>query len=145
MSLASSLIPMVEQRAAAVEQALCDLAPDRLWVRPAPSANPAGNLALHLAGNLMKYIALGIGGRPYTRDRAFEFQAVGLPLEEVMDPFLDAVSVVLSVLEDLDDASLDEPYGGPEFMGESKARVLLHSVEHLGYHAGQIVQLAKTL
>ena len=107
--------------------------------------SPLGPTDAISSGSPSLDIALGIGGRPYTRDRAFEFQAVGLPLEEVMDPFLDAVSVVLSVLEDLDDASLDEPYGGPEFMGESKARVLLHSVEHLGYHAGQIVQLAKTL
>lgn len=144
-TLPSLLIPMIRQRAAAVEQAVADVSDDALWTRPAPNVNPLGNLALHLAGNLMKYIALGVGGRDYVRDRAFEFQATGLPAAEVLERFRAAVDTVVDVLGSIEPASLDEPYAGPEFAGESRTRVLLHSVEHLGYHAGQAVLLAKLL
>lgn len=145
MNFASTLIPMIRQRAAAVEQALADLPDAALWERRAGVANPAGNLALHLAGNLMNYIGKGVGGREYDRNRPWEFHARDVPRDDVLSRFRDAVETAVSVLESVDDAALAEPYGGPEFAGHDKRRVVLHSVEHLGYHAGQLVLLAKLL
>ena len=143
MTLARKLVPLVLQRAAAVEQAVADVDDAALWSRPAPGTNPMGNLVLHLAGNLMKYIARGVGGRPYERDRPFEFQAAGLSRDEVMTQFRDAIESVVEVLETVGEDTLAEPYEGPEFAGEDRERVMLHSIEHLGYHTGQLVLMAR--
>lgn len=143
MTLARKLVPVVRQRAAAVEQAVADVDDAVLWHRPAAGANPMGNLVLHLTGNLMKYIVRGVGGRPYERDRPFEFQATGLPREELMKGFMDATDAVVEVLGTVDADTLAEPYEGPEFAGEDRERVMLHSIEHLGYHTGQLVLLAR--
>ena len=143
MTLARKLVPVVRQRAAAVEQAFADVNDATLWRRPAPGTNPMGNLVLHLAGNLMKYIARGVGGRSYERDRPFEFQATGLPRAEVLSRFREAVDAVVEVLDSVDAATLAESYEGPEFAGADKELVMLQSIEHLGYHTGQLVLLAR--
>lgn len=135
----------IAQRAAAVEQALEDLSEAAVWKRPAPATNAAGNLALHVAGNLMKYVARGVGGRPFDRDRPAEFFATGLPRAEVLARFREAVRNAIEVLDAVSDADLDLPYEGPEFAGRPRRAVAIHSVEHLGYHTGQIVLTAKLL
>lgn len=48
-----------------------------LWTAPAGVANAAGNLALHVAGNLQHFIG-GSGGSGYrSRDREAEFALAG--------------------------------------------------------------------
>ena len=143
MTLAEKMIPVVRQRAAAVEQAIDDVDDATLWSRLAPGVNPMGNLVLHLAGNLMKYIARGVGGRAYERDRPFEFQATGLPRATVLTRFREATQAVIEVLGSVDTATLEAPYEGSEFGGQDKQSVMLHSIEHLGYHTGQLTLLAK--
>lgn len=48
---------------------------DQIWWRPAPETNSAGNLVLHLSGNLSLWILSGVGGRPFERRRSEEFAA----------------------------------------------------------------------
>ena len=139
-----ALVPLISQRAAAVEQAVADVDDAELWQRPAPGANPMGNIVLHLAGNLMNYIVRGVGGVAYERDRPFEFEAEGVSRDEVLSRFRHAVGASTKVLEAVDEESLDRVYGGPEYQGVSNRTVLLRSLEHLGYHTGQLVLLAAT-
>lgn len=44
-----------------------------LWRTTGSIKNPAGNLCLHLVGNLNNYIGKNIGGTGYVRDRDAEF------------------------------------------------------------------------
>ena len=46
-----------------------------LWQTPGTISNSAGNLCLHLAGNLQTYIGRELGGTGYLRDRPAEFAA----------------------------------------------------------------------
>ena len=46
---------------------------DALWWRPNESSNSAGNLVLHLIGNVRQWIISGIGGAPDSRKRSAEF------------------------------------------------------------------------
>jgi uncharacterized damage-inducible protein DinB len=144
-TLGRRLIPVIRQRAAAVEAALVDLTDEQLWRRVTPTSNPVGNLILHLAGNLQTYIARGVGGRDYERDRPFEFQASDLPKAELAERFRAAVETVIEVLEGVSDTDLETPYQGSEYAGRDKASVALHSFEHLGYHTGQIAILSRIL
>ena len=44
-----------------------------IWVKPPEVNNSAGNLVLHLEGNLREYIGRQLGGIPYQRTRDREF------------------------------------------------------------------------
>ena len=51
---------------------------DSIWVVAEGIANPGGNLAMHLFGNLRTFIGFDLGWIPYTRDREREFAAKGV-------------------------------------------------------------------
>ena len=48
---------------------------EALWQTKSGVTNSAGNLALHLEGNIREYIGRQIGGIAYQRERPFEFSA----------------------------------------------------------------------
>ena len=143
--VADALRHDMEKRAAAVEQAVCDLDDAQLFSRVAPTTNTVGNLVLHLAGNIRTYLGAEVGGVPYERDRPFEFNATGVGRDELLARFREAVDVGLEVLGRLDESELAATIPDGEFAGTTKARLAVHVVEHLGYHAGQIVLLVKVL
>jgi len=136
---------MVMQRATAVEQAVSDVGEEDLWRRLSPGTNSMGNLVLHLSGNLMNYIVSGVGGQPYERDRPREFEATMVPRDELLKQFRAAVTAAVHVIEDVEQAVLEHPYCGPEHAGEDNLTVMLRSVEHLGYHTGQLVLMASVV
>ena len=142
---AKSLASMVMQRAAAVEQAVSDVDDEHLWRRLSPGTNAMGNLVLHLAGNLMNYIVSGVGGQAYERDRPREFEATMVPRSDLLAGFHAAVTATVDVIETTGQNVLDRPYCGPEYAGEDNRTVMLRSVEHLGYHTGQLVLMASVL
>src|SRR5580765_3101826 len=50
--------------------AVLALPADKIWWRPDEHSNSAGNLLLHLNGNVSQWILSGVGRRPGSRDRA---------------------------------------------------------------------------
>ncbi len=52
---------------AKIRAALLTVPPDRLWWRANETSNSAGNLVLHLTGNVRQWIVSGVGGAPDTR------------------------------------------------------------------------------
>src|SRR5260370_35665425 len=48
-----------------------------IWWRPNTASNSAGNIALHLCGNVRQWIISGLGGAPDKRDRDSEFSERG--------------------------------------------------------------------
>ena len=71
-----------------IEYCLRMLSEKEIWWRPNAVSNSAGNLALHLAGNVRQWIVSGLGGAPDLRRRDEEFAEHG-PL-----PRADRKSVV---------------------------------------------------
>ena len=118
---------------------------DRLWWRPQPSANSAGNLVLHLAGNVRQWVVSGIGGAPDVRERDAEFAAEGGWDHARLLAHLDAACAdAVAVIGTLDAESLaaTRTIQGRD---TSVLSALYHVVEHFSGHVGQIILIAKWL
>ena len=112
----------------------------KLWAVSGNQKNSAGNLALHVCGNLMHYIAEGLGNSGYIRDRGAEFSE-RVTRVELIERVRARKMTVTEVLETLDDSILDQTYPvkAPARMGRICSRAfLLHLIWHLGWHLGQI-------
>lgn len=116
---------------------------DALWWRPATGTNSAGNLVIHLAGNLSLWVLDGIGGETYERDRAGEFAAEHAGTrDEVLGRLAQVVERCAGVVTGLDAGDLDARCGVQGYDLDVRA-ALFHAVEHMSYHTGQIVWIAK--
>ena len=116
---------------------------DGLWWRANDQSNSAGNLLLHLNGNVRQWILGGVGRQENERNRAAEFAARTGPaaaeLLTTLDRTLDEVDRVLAALTP---AALLEPrtIQGRETTAMS---AIFHVVEHFSQHLGQIILIAK--
>lgn len=119
---------------------------DALW-RTAPGvANPAGTLALHLAGNLEHFIGAVLGGTGYVRDREAEFTARGLTRAEVRSRIDAAAQSVDATLARMSPEQWQAEYPVPVSGRKlGTAAFLVHLATHLAYHLGQIDYHRRTL
>ncbi len=121
------------------------LSEDQLWWRPHANALSVGNLLLHLRGNLSLWILEALGERAYERDRAGEFTADrSHSKEELLALLAETVAAAHRVLGSLSDADL-EPKCTIQGYATDRRSALVHAVEHMSYHTGQIVYVAKAL
>ncbi len=115
-----------------------------LWSTGGDVKNPAGNLGLHIAGNLQHFIGAVLGGTGYVRDREREFSEKNVPRSDILAKLTSAKKVVEAVLGKMDDAQLAEVYPANHFgEGRSNLFVLLTLLAHLGYHLGQVNYLRR--
>ncbi len=128
-----------------IERCVGLLSPEHLWWRPNPQCTSVGNILLHLCGNLSQWVMAGLGGMPFERHRREEFAAVGgedgLALVARLG---EVVSTCRDVVSDLPDEKLAEVFTIQGITGTGFG-VLLHAVEHMAYHTGQVVYIAKQL
>jgi Protein of unknown function (DUF1572) len=111
----------------------------RLWVIEESIANSAGNLCLHLIGNLNTYIGAEIGKTGYVRHRELEFSLTNIPLTELIEKVESTIAVVDSSLNLLKEEDLEKEYPLLVFAEKtSTGYLLVHLTVHLGYHLGQI-------
>ena len=110
-----------------------------LWRILPGTANPGGNLALHVAGNLQFFLGAQLAHTGYVRDRDREFSVRGLPRAEVLQQLDAAALAVQAGLEGLEPAALDREI--PSHKGGQTLtlrRSLLQIAAHLAYHLGQV-------
>lgn len=110
-----------------------------IWSLPAGLPNSAGNLALHIAGNLRWFIGAQLGGSGYVRDRDAEFSTKAMPRDELVKRLEAAADECTRALAQLDASRLDEPF--PLEIGGIRLTTGLligHLVSHLSYHLGQM-------
>jgi uncharacterized damage-inducible protein DinB len=110
-----------------------------LWKIEKDIANPAGNLCLHLVGNLNTYIGATLGNTGYIRHRDLEFSLRDVPQEELIRKVEETIQVVDRVLSTLTEAQLNEEY--PLLVLAEKTSTvffLVHLATHLTYHLGQV-------
>ena len=101
--------------------------------------NSAGNLALHLAGNLRHFIGGILGRTGYRRDRDAEFASTGVPRPELTRLIDAGIAEVERTMGSLSDSELEAEFPEPV----AKVRVqtgdfLMHLASHLAYHLGQV-------
>jgi hypothetical protein len=110
-----------------------------MWELPKGVPNSAGNLALHLVGNLRFFIGTQFGATGYVRDRDAEFAKKGVPRAEIIKGIDAAIDEVTRTLATLDTALLEKPF--PVEIAGHKIQTglfLQHLASHLAYHLGQI-------
>ena len=133
----------LEEYLAKIAFALERLPPERLWWRPTPESNAAGNLVLHLCGNLSLWLLASVGGEPFVRDRAAEFAATGgADAGELRARLAAVVARCAALLRRLDEDRLDQPLDVQGYQTDVRAAVF-HAVEHMSYHTGQLLYLLK--
>jgi len=110
-----------------------------LWRTEKDIANSAGNLCLHLIGNLKTYIGAQFGKTNYIRHRELEFSSKDIPRTELVKSISETITVVDKALDTLTDNQLKNEY--PILVFEQKTSTeyfLVHLITHLNYHLGQI-------
>ncbi|GAB2548883.1 DUF1572 family protein [Spirosoma aerophilum] len=112
---------------------------ETLWQIEQGIANSAGNLCLHLIGNLNTYLGAELGKTGYIRHRELEFSLKDIPRTELLEKIDETILVVDNALNSVTDSQLDEEY--PLLVFDEKTSTgyfLVHLATHLGYHLGQI-------
>lgn len=111
----------------------------QIWVIDKNISNSAGNLCLHLIGNISTYIGAELGKTGYIRDRPLEFSLKDIPRSELISKIEHTIIVVNNTLDSLTEEDLQAVY--PQIVFEKEMTTeffLVHLATHLGYHLGQI-------
>jgi uncharacterized damage-inducible protein DinB len=122
-----------------------ELSPQQIWWRPNAASNSAGNLVLHLSGNVRQWIISGLGGAADIRQRDTEFAEKGpLPRRALVSRLRKTVNEACRVLGKLTVADLAQVYTiqGYHLTG---LEAVFHVTEHFSHHAGQIILITKML
>ena len=111
----------------------------KLWVVEKNISNSAGNLCLHLVGNLNAYIGATLGSTGYVRHRDLEFSTKDVTQKELMEKIEATIGVVRQSLEGVTATQLAADYPIVVFKEKvTTAWFLVHLATHLNYHLGQI-------
>jgi DinB superfamily len=111
----------------------------KLWVLAGEIKNPAGNLVLHLHGNLNHFVGKVLGKLEFVRDREAEFSRTDVPRAELIAMVRATSAMLETVLPSLSPEDLEQPYplevlGYPMTIGY----FLIHLYGHLNWHLGQV-------
>ena len=112
---------------------------DNLWMIKEGISNSAGNLTLHLLGNLNHFIGATLGHSGYVRYRDDEFALKNIPRADLVTNIENCILMVKATIQKLTAEDFEklfpiEVFGKPLTTGF----MLLHLSAHLAYHLGQI-------
>ena len=112
---------------------------EAIWKTAGEIKNPAGNLCLHLCGNLQHYIGKNLGQTNYVRNRDNEFAAKGITKAELVAEIQKTKQTVHDTLETLKPSVLEAEYAEKVYdFPMTTAYFLIHLTAHFSYHLGQI-------
>ncbi len=119
------------------------LSEEQVWQAPNKSSNSVGNLILHLIGNGRQWIFSGLMDQKDDRNRAAEFEKnSACPKSELLQMMADFEKDC----EILYKASIDLiEIRNVQVFQESGVSILVHVIEHMSYHTGQIALLTKLM
>ena len=110
-----------------------------LWVMKKNISNSAGNLALHIIGNLNHFIGGVLGENGYVRDREAEFINKDVPVHDLLQNIDEVKTTIYNTLEGVSEEELLENFPINVFGYEMTTLFfLMHLHSHLTYHLGQI-------
>ncbi len=110
-----------------------------LWVTDKEITNCAGNLCLHIIGNLNAFIGHDLGNTGYIRKRDLEFSLKNVPREDLIRQINGVIIVVEAVLLKLTAKDLQKEFSRKVFEEKMTTEFfLVHLTTHLTYHLGQI-------
>ena len=110
-----------------------------LWIIDESITNSAGNLCLHLVGNLNAYVGAELGQSGYIRQRDLEFSLKDVPRVELLNQIDKTIDMVEKVLSKLTTDDLEKEYPLLVFKEPMTTEYfLVHLTTHFSYHLGQI-------
>ncbi len=117
-----------------------------VWKTTGNISNPAGNLVLHLIGNLKHFIGATLGNTGYIREREKEFSQKDVPKIQLINELKETISVVKNTLSHLSEDELNKDFP-VEIGGKTSSiqAILIYLLGHLNYHLGQVNYLRRTL
>ena len=147
MSTANELASLFRRDLARLSKQIEDFPDDEtIWQTVPGVTNTAGNLALHLEGNLREFVGRQLGQLAYTRNRELEFSAKGVSKQELSRRLAELSESIPPIVESLSVAQMDQEYpqivlGSPT----STSEFLIHLYGHLNWHLGQVDYLRRIL
>lgn len=110
-----------------------------IWKTEKGIANSAGNLCLHLVGNLNTYIGREMGNSGYMRNRDQEFAQKDVPRAQLLKMIEETITIVTQTLQASDEGHWADQYPALVFdKPTSTEYMLVHLTCHLSYHLGQV-------
>jgi len=110
-----------------------------IWITSKEIANSAGNLSLHLVGNLNTYIGATLGHTGYIRQRDIEFSVKNIPRQELLQKIKGTIEVIEKAFENISDEQLEKEFPLLVFdKMTTTGYMLIQLATHLGYHLGQV-------
>lgn len=111
---------------------------NNLWVLQGDIRNTAGNLCMHLIGNLKHFIGATLGKTGYIRQREIEFSGKEVRAD-LIQQIEETKQIVSKTLLQLSTEQLEENFPIRVFDREhSNLHFIMHLSTHLNYHLGQI-------
>ena len=120
---------------------------ETLWRTLPGVPNSAGNLALHVAGNLQQFVGAVLGGSAVVRNRDGECSRRAGARGELFEELQKAAVAVRTVVPNLTDAVLEHDFPEPVIPTRriQTLRFLLHLCAHASFHLGQAGYLRRGL
>ncbi len=117
-----------------------------IWKTSGEIKNSAGNLCLHLCGNLQHFIGAELGKTGYARNRDAEFSLKNISKEKLIEEIRKAKDVVGATLDKLSEDDLLKIYPQSFIPKEVTTEYfLVHLLSHFDYHLGQINYVRRIL
>ncbi len=111
----------------------------KLWLTKEEISNSAGNLCLHLIGNMNHFIGAVLGETGYLRDRDSEFSLKDVSRESLLTQIEKTKEAVTNSLSKLSNEDFDTNFPVEKHDETVKMDfMLLHLLTHFNYHLGQI-------
>lgn len=110
-----------------------------LWAVRGQVSNSAGNLCLHLIGNLNHFIGATLGNTDYVRHRENEFTFKNVARENLLADIDKTIEVVKNTFGKIKEEDFAKEF--PLLKHDKRVsteEMLLHLLAHLNYHLGQI-------
>ena len=112
---------------------------ENLWKISGDIKNTAGNLCLHLCGNLQHFIGAVLGNSGYVRKRDEEFSKKNVPIRELVTEIELTIEILKKTFAEMKEDDPQKIYPINVFGYEMTTEYLLtHMATHFSYHLGQI-------
>ena len=112
---------------------------DNLWKIAPGISNSAGNLCLHIIGNLSHFIGATLGHTGYVRHRDDEFALKNIPRQDLVTNIENTILIVKKTFAELKEEEFEKDFPLQVFGRPEKTDfMLVHLAAHLNYHLGQI-------
>jgi uncharacterized damage-inducible protein DinB len=147
MSITNELSALFSRDLAKLSKQIESFPTDELLWQTLPGViNSAGNLALHIEGNLSEFVGRQLGGLPYQRNRELEFSSKSGSRAELSTRLAKLRESIPAVIEGLKADELEKEY--PQVVLDrpmSTGEFLIHLYGHLNWHLGQVDYLRRLL